>query len=51
MGTRELWLNVVKPWQERRRLSELNETFPASAVAQPLEGRPAPPVKRRQSQG
>jgi len=22
MGTRELWLNVVLPWQERRRLSE-----------------------------
>src|ERR1700723_1822370 len=51
MGTRELWLNVVKPWQDRRRLSELNEPFPASAVAQPLEGRPAPPVKRRQSGG
>jgi hypothetical protein len=22
MGTRELWLNVVLPWQKRRRLSE-----------------------------
>jgi len=22
MGTRELWLNVVQPWQQRRRLSE-----------------------------
>ena len=22
MGTREFWLNVVQPWQERRRLSE-----------------------------
>ena len=22
MGTRELWLNVVQPWHERRRLSE-----------------------------
>src|SRR6476646_4283695 len=22
MGTRELWLNVVRPWQERRRLTE-----------------------------
>jgi glycosyltransferase 2 family protein len=20
MGIRELWLNIVKPWQERRRL-------------------------------
>src|SRR6202166_3850815 len=34
MGARELWLNVVVPWQERRRL---NETFPApAAVPQPL---------------
>jgi uncharacterized membrane protein YbhN (UPF0104 family) len=49
MGTREFWLNVVVPWQERRRLSE---TFPASdAVPQPLRGRQAQPVKRRQSQG
>jgi glycosyltransferase 2 family protein len=49
MGARELWLNVVVPWQERRRL---NETFPApaAAVPQPLEDRQAPPVKRRQSQ-
>jgi len=47
MGARELWLNVVVPWQERRRL---NETFPApAAVPQPLEDQ-APPVKRRQSQ-
>src|SRR5260370_42492873 len=22
MGTRELWLNVVQPWQERRRLTQ-----------------------------
>jgi hypothetical protein len=22
MGTRELWLNVVQPWQERRKLGE-----------------------------
>jgi uncharacterized membrane protein YbhN (UPF0104 family) len=49
MGARELWLNVVVPWQERRRL---NETFPApAAVPRPLEDRQAPPVKRRQSQG
>jgi uncharacterized membrane protein YbhN (UPF0104 family) len=48
MGARELWLNVVVPWQERRRL---NETFPApAAVPQPLNDRQAPPVKRRQSQ-
>src|ERR1700688_1471620 len=37
MGTRELWLNVVLPWQERRRL---NDTFPApAAVPQPLNDR------------
>jgi uncharacterized membrane protein YbhN (UPF0104 family) len=49
MGARELWLNVVVPWQERRRL---NETFPApAAVPQPLKDRQAPPVKRRQSRG
>ena len=50
MGTRELWLNVVKPWQERRRLSELNDSFPASAAVQPLEGRQPQPVQRRQAQ-
>src|SRR5665213_3266035 len=51
MGTRELWLNVVKPWQERRRLNELSQTFPA-AVPQPLEGRSGQPkVQRRQAQG
>src|ERR1700694_4106158 len=48
MGTRELWLNVVVPWQERRRL---NGAFPApAAVPQPLKGRQVQPVKRRQSQ-
>ena len=37
MGTRELWLNVVLPWQERRRLSE---ACPASAaVPQPVKSR------------
>jgi glycosyltransferase 2 family protein len=41
MGARELWLNVVLPWQERRRLSE---ACPApAAVSQPM--------KSRQSQG
>src|SRR3979409_1448859 len=28
LGMRELWLNVVKPWQERRKL---NENFPTPA--------------------
>src|ERR1700724_1880313 len=48
MGMREFWLNVLKPWQERRRL---NDTYTAdAAVPQPLKGRHAQPVKRRQSQ-
>src|SRR6195952_3980162 len=41
MGTREFWLNVVQPWQQRRRLSE---ACTASAAV-------SRPVKRRQSQG
>jgi glycosyltransferase 2 family protein len=39
MGTRELWLNVMVPWQERRRLSE---ACPAPAVAQPVQSRQPP---------
>ena len=38
MGTRELWLNVVQPWQERRRLAE---ACTASArVRRPVKNRP-----------
>jgi uncharacterized membrane protein YbhN (UPF0104 family) len=48
MGTRELWLNVVLPWQERRRLSEACAV--RAAAPQSLEGRQAQPMKRRQSQ-
>src|ERR1700694_299193 len=33
MGSRELWLNVVVPWQERRRLNE-DFPWPASVVPQ-----------------
>jgi uncharacterized membrane protein YbhN (UPF0104 family) len=39
MGTRELWLSVIQPWQERRRLSE----------ACTAEARVRPPIKGRQS--
>ena len=47
MGTRELWLNVVMPWQQRRRL---NEGFPASAaIPRPVER--LEPVKRLKSRG
>jgi hypothetical protein len=46
MGMRELWLNVVLPWQERRRL---NDAY-SSSVAVPLKSRqPSHQVKRRQS--
>jgi hypothetical protein len=53
MGTRELWLNVMLPWQKRRRLSELNEAYPApAAVPEPVKSRPLPRVvKKRQSRG
>jgi len=39
MGTRELWLSVVQPWQERRKLAE---AFTASARVR------RQPVKNRQ---
>src|SRR5215468_265444 len=41
MGARELWLSVVQPWQERRRL---NEACAAATAA----GAVPQPVKRRQ---
>jgi len=38
MGMRELWLNVVQPWQERRRLSEsCAAAATAAAVRQPVQ--------------
>ncbi len=38
MGMRELWLNVVQPWQERRRLSEAcAAAASAAAVRQPVQ--------------
>ncbi len=43
MGTRELWLNVVRPWQKRRRPSE-NHHPAATATATPQ------PVKRLKKQ-
>ena len=39
MGARELWLNVVRPWQRRRRLAE-TYTGP-TAVPQPVKSLPA----------
>jgi uncharacterized membrane protein YbhN (UPF0104 family) len=48
LGTRELWLSVVRPWQKRRRL---NEGFSApTVVPQKVKSRQSPqPVKSRQS--
>ncbi len=37
MGTRELWLSVLQPWQERRRLSEACTA--KDRVRQPINGR------------
>src|SRR3954471_12764417 len=39
MGTRELWLNVVQPWQERRKAKELSA---ASAIPQTVKSRRGP---------
>jgi glycosyltransferase 2 family protein len=58
MGARELWLNVVQPWQERRRLNDgipnnaraihraAADRAPAAAPATAAQ-----PVKRLKSQG
>jgi glycosyltransferase 2 family protein len=45
MGARELWMNVVMPWQQRRKL---NGTFHQSSSAAPA---PVPQRVKRQSQG
>jgi uncharacterized membrane protein YbhN (UPF0104 family) len=42
MGMREFWLNVVRPWQERRRLSEACTA--SATVRQPIKSRR--PVER-----
>jgi glycosyltransferase 2 family protein len=41
MGTRELWMNVVVPWQQRRRLNG-NCAPPTSATASAPASTPAP---------
>src|SRR6202158_4100230 len=52
MGARELWLNVVVPWQERRRLNETCHASSSSAVPQPVKNQPSlERVKKRQSRG
>jgi hypothetical protein len=44
MGTRELWLNVVRPWQKRRRPSENHPATTATVTPLPQ------PVKRLKKQ-
>jgi hypothetical protein len=49
MGTRELWLSVVQPWQERRRVSEActaEASVKTSAEPCPAEAAVRRPVKR-----
>jgi len=50
MGAREIWLSVVIPWQQRRRL---NEGFPSAAASAtvPRQVERLEPVKRLNSRG
>jgi len=58
MGTRELWLNVVVPWQERRKLNGSGTCAPSSNAATTPATTSTPatasavvqPMKRRKSQ-
>jgi hypothetical protein len=50
MGTRELWLNVVQPWQQRRRLSEASAALgEATEVAEVKATLPFAQHSRRRS--
>jgi uncharacterized membrane protein YbhN (UPF0104 family) len=46
MGIRELWMNVVVPWQERRKLNQNFRQAPAAPAAAPV-----PQRVKRHSQG
>jgi uncharacterized membrane protein YbhN (UPF0104 family) len=39
LGMRELWLNVVRPWQEGRRAEAEAEAAPTAAIVQPVKRR------------
>jgi uncharacterized membrane protein YbhN (UPF0104 family) len=39
LGTRELWLNVVRPWQQGRKAEAEAEAVATTAVVQPLKRR------------
>jgi uncharacterized membrane protein YbhN (UPF0104 family) len=47
MGTRELWLNVVKPWQQGRRA----EAEPEATEATPVAGAPVAQIVKRRAKG
>jgi hypothetical protein len=47
MGTRELWMNVVVPWQQRRKLSCAPQAPASASAPTPLPQR----VKRVKSRG
>src|ERR1700756_3302205 len=57
MGTREFWLNVVVPWQKRRRLNgngngncpPAGEATAPKPTPQPAPAAVAQPIKRRQA--
>jgi glycosyltransferase 2 family protein len=57
MGTREFWLNVVVPWQKRRRLNgngngncaPVAEATAPKPTPQPAPAAVAQPIKRRQA--
>jgi glycosyltransferase 2 family protein len=57
MGTREFWLNVVVPWQKRRKLNgngngncaPAAEVTPAKPAPQPAPAAVSQPIKRRQA--
>jgi glycosyltransferase 2 family protein len=48
MGVRELWMNVVVPWQERRKLNGTFRQAPPNATPAPA---PVPQRVKRHSQG
>jgi glycosyltransferase 2 family protein len=52
MGSRELWLNVMLPWQERRKANELGSEQERHKAAELSSASAVPqPVKRRSMQG
>jgi hypothetical protein len=46
MGTRELWLNVVQPWQQRRKQAEIT-----TETAEVVEVKATLPFRQRSRAG